>query len=244
MVELDLVALLAFAAAAFVGAIVAGVAGFAFGLVAAALWLHILAPAQTAALIVAFGLVIQGMSTWRLRRAIRPGRVLPFMLGAAAGVPLGVAVLGWVSPAAMRVGVGVLLVVYGLHGLARPRLPAVTAGGGALDAVIGCANGVLGGATGLSGVVTTVWCGLRGWPRDEQRAVFQPVTVATFVMIVLWLGGAGMIRTDTAILFALGLPAVLAGTWLGLRLYGKVDEDGFRRIVLALLLVSGLALIV
>jgi uncharacterized membrane protein YfcA len=36
---------------------------------------------------------------------------------------------------------------------------------------------------------------------------------------------------------------LLAGTWLGLRLYGHLDEAGFRKLVLVLLLVSGLALI-
>jgi hypothetical protein len=36
---------------------------------------------------------------------------------------------------------------------------------------------------------------------------------------------------------------LLAGTWLGLKLYGHLDEAGFRKLVLALLLVSGLALV-
>ena len=44
-------------------------------------------------------------------------------------------------------------------------------------------------------------------------------------------------------LFLLGLPALLAGTWVGLRLYGRLDEAGFHRIVLILLLVSGVSLL-
>jgi hypothetical protein len=63
-------------------------------------------------------------------------------------------------------------------------------------------------------------------------------------MIALWLGGAGMVATDTFWLFALGLPAVLAGTWAGLRLYGRLDESGFRKVVLVLLLVSGATLVI
>jgi uncharacterized membrane protein YfcA len=39
------------------------------------------------------------------------------------------------------------------------------------------------------------------------------------------------------------LPALLAGLWLGFRLYGKLDEAAFRKVILVLLLVSGLALI-
>jgi uncharacterized protein len=58
------------------------------------------------------------------------------------------------------------------------------------------------------------------------------------------LGGTGSIASDTVRLFLIGLPVLLAGSWLGLRLYGKLDEAGFRRVVLVLLLLSGAALIV
>jgi uncharacterized protein len=40
----------------------------------------------------------------------------------------------------------------------------------------------------------------------------------------------------------MGLPCLLAGTWLGLKLFGRINEAGFRKIVLALLLLSGAAL--
>jgi uncharacterized membrane protein YfcA len=69
------------------------------------------------------------------------------------------------------------------------------------------------------------------------------VAVAIHAMVLAWLGGAGAISPRTGALFALALPAVLAGTWLGLRLYGRLDEAGFRRVVLVLLLLSGLVLL-
>jgi uncharacterized membrane protein YfcA len=89
----------------------------------------------------------------------------------------------------------------------------------------------------------TVWCGLRGWPKDRQRTIFQPVAVAIFLMSAAWLGFKGAVSADTIRLFWLGLPALLAGTWLGMKLYGRLDEAKFRRVVLILLLVSGAALI-
>jgi hypothetical protein len=232
-----------FAAAAFAASLVAGLAGFAFGLVAAGVWLHLINPPQSAALIVAFGLLIQGYSVWQLRRAIRLRRLLPFVVGGAVGVPLGAELLRELSPAAIGAAVGVVLILYSLYGLTRPKLAAVTAGGPALDGVIGVASGLVGGATGLGGIVTTLWCGVRGWPKDEQRAVFQPVAVAIFAMTALWLGGTGLVGGDTLRLFLFGLPAVLLGTWLGLRLYGRLNEVAFRRIVLLLLLVSGVVLV-
>jgi uncharacterized protein len=37
---------------------------------------------------------------------------------------------------------------------------------------------------------------------------------------------------------------LFAGSWLGLKLYGHVDESTFRKVVLVLLLLSGAALVV
>jgi len=62
-------------------------------------------------------------------------------------------------------------------------------------------------------------------------------------MIVVWLGGAGALTADVVRFFAIGLPALIAGTWLGWKLYGRLDEATFRKAVLYLLLVSGVALV-
>jgi uncharacterized protein len=239
----SLIELSLFLAATFAAALVAGLAGFAFGLVAAAIWLHLLTPLQTASLIIAFGLIVQGAAVWKLRHALDWKRLWPFLLGGAVGVPVGVAALKWANPAAIRVGVGAVLVLYAIHGLVRPTFKPVNAGASA-DAGVGFLNGVLGGATGLAGILTTLWCGLRGWTKDQQRAVFQPVGVAIFAMSAAWIGAGGAVSADTVKLFLLGLPVLLLGTWLGLMLYGRLDEAGFRKVVLILLLASGVALLI
>jgi uncharacterized membrane protein YfcA len=230
--------------ATFAGALVAGLSGFAFGLVATSIWLYILTPLQTATLIIAFGLIVQGYSVLKLRRALDWTKLWPFVLGAALGVPVGVSILTWANPAHVRIGVGVLLVLYSLYALLRPAINPVKAGGAAADIGVGFLNGVLGGITGLAGIVATIWCGLRGWPKEVQRTVFQPVAVATFLMSALWIGAEGAISPGTIKLFLVGLPALLAGHWLGLKLFGHLDEAAFRKIVLVLLLASGVVLIV
>jgi uncharacterized membrane protein YfcA len=244
-VEMDVAGLelVAFLLATFAAALVAGLAGFAFGLVAAAVWLHILTPLQTASLIIAFGLIVQGVAVWKLRHALQWKRLWPFLAGGVLGVPIGVAVLGWANPDYVRASVGAVLVTYGIYGLVRPAMKSIPGGGAPADAGIGLLNGILGGATGLAGIIVTIWCGLRGWPKDVQRAVFQPTGVAIFAMSAAWLGVSGAVDTDTIRLFVIGLPILLAGTWLGLKLYGRIDEAGFRKLVLALLLASGAALI-
>src|SRR4051794_30979631 len=93
-----------FVVATFAGALVAGLSGFAFGLVAASIWLYILSPLQTATLIIAFGLIVQGTSVWKLRRALDWQRLWPFILGAAMGVPVGVIILTWANAAHVKAG--------------------------------------------------------------------------------------------------------------------------------------------
>ena len=134
-----------------------------------------------------------------------------------------------------------LLVLYCLYGLARPVLQPVQAGVAA-DAGIGVLNGLLGGLTGLVGIIVTIWCQLRGWSKDEQRTIFQPVMVAASALTALSLSIAGVVTTETINLYLLGLPLLLVGVWVGFKLYGTLDDALFRKVLLMLLLFSGLAL--
>jgi len=198
MDDLQTLDLALFAAGAFAAAFVTGIAGFAFGVVAAAVWLHVLTPVQAAALIVVFGLIVQGWSVWKLRAALQWSRL-------------------FVSTASV---------------------------GRVADGAVGVINGMIGGATGLAGIAGVVWCSMRGWSPAEQRATFQPAGIAVFAATALWLGGAGMIGRDILGLFAIGLPALAIGTWAGLKFFGKLNDQSFRRIVLGLLRISGASLLV
>lgn len=231
-----------FLLATFAGALVAGLSGFAFGLVVSSIWLYILTPLQTATLVIAFGLIVQGYSVWKLRHALDWRKLWPFVLGAVIGVPVGVTILTWSNPVHVRMGIGAFLVAYSLYAWFRPAFAPMN-GGSAADAGVGFLNGVLGGITGLAGILVTIWCGLRGWPKDVQRTIFQPVAVTIFLMGALWIGAKGAITPDTIKLFLVGLPALFAGTWLGLKLFGRINEATFRNVVLLLLLVSGAVLI-
>jgi hypothetical protein len=64
-----------------------------------------------------------------------------------------------------------------------------------------------------------------------------------FAMSAAWLGVQGSISREVIWLFAIALPVLFAGTWLGLKLYGRLDEAQFRRVVVILLLASGAVLL-
>jgi len=239
---MDGIVLILFLFAAFVGGFASGLAGFAMGFIVSGIWLHILTPLQTTALIVGYGLLTQGYGVWKLRRSLVWQNIAPFIVGGVIGVPIGTILLTYLNPAYLRSGVGFLLVIYGAYGLAQPAFKPVSANALA-DAGIGFANGMLAGLTGLPGFIITVWCQLRGWKKDYQRAVFQPVMLAAIVANVISLSIAGAITPDFLRLYFLGLPAMVVGLWAGFKLYGKLDDAAFRKVILVLLLIAGLGLI-
>lgn len=240
---MDGLVLAIFLISTFFGGIVSGLAGFAMGLVVAGIWLHILTPVETAALIVGYGLLVQSYSIWKMRHAFRWRTVAPFVLGGAIGVPIGAASLASIEPAYLRTGVGVLLVCYSTYFLTRPHVHKIDASF-PVDFGVGILNGVLGGLTGLAGPIITIWCQLRGWPKDGQRAIFQPVILAAFAMTAISLALAGTVTRHLVTVYLLGLPALGAGVLVGLKLYGHLDDNAFRKVILWLLLLSGLVLLV
>ena len=82
-----------FVLAAFAGGFVSGFSGFAMGLVVSGVWLHIITPIQTAALIAGYGLLTQGYGILKLRQALDWQKIWPLSLGTTIGIPIGVILL-------------------------------------------------------------------------------------------------------------------------------------------------------
>jgi uncharacterized protein len=240
---MDGMVLTIFLLASFLGGLTSGLAGFAMGLVVSGFYLHILTPIQTATLIVGYGFVTQGYGVWALRHSVRWRSAAPFIAGGTIGVPAGTMLLTYVDPAIMRVTVGALLAVYSIYSLTRPTIK-LTHEGIPTEVGVGFLNGLLAGLTGLVGIVVVIWCQLRDWPKDVQRTIFQPVLLATIVTSTISLTIAGAVTAEIVKLYLLGLPCMLAGTWAGLKLYGKLDDAAFRKVILILLLVLGASLVV
>lgn len=232
--------------ACLAAAFCAGLAGFAFVLVGAALLLHVMPPALTAPLLVMGSLVVQGIGSWQVRRDIPVQRLALHVLAATLGLPFGLAALALGPARAIVAFVGVLLVVYSGYTLARLALrmapPALPAGPRA-DALVGFASGVLGGIGGYVGALVGMWADATATPPRETRALLQPFIAIMQAITAAGLAVTGFFTREALILLATALPALLAGTWLGIRAYRAIPAQGFRLVLLALLLLSGVSLL-
>jgi uncharacterized membrane protein YfcA len=222
---------------------VQGLTGFAFGLVAMAIWAWTVDPVLAGPLVVFGSLVGQVLGLGSLRPGLDWRRILPFVAGGLLGVPLGVLLLGHIDPLGFRLAVGLLLVLWCPAMLFAQDLPRIARGGGLADAGAGWAGGVMGGLGGLSGPAPILWVTLRGWDRHAQRAVIQVFNLAMHATTMAAYLATGTISGEAARLFAVVLPAMLVPSLLGARLFHRFSDTGFRRVVLGLLAVSGAVLI-
>ncbi len=223
---------------------VQGLSGFAFGLVAMSVWAWSIEP-QLAAPMVVFGSVVgQLLALGTIRRSFDRRRALPFIAGGVLGVPLGAWLLRYVDPRLFRGGVGVFLIGYCSVMLMARHLPVVSRGGRVIDGLVGWIGGVMGGLGGLTGPAPTLWCTLRGWDRDTQRAIFQSFNLTMQILTLATYVVSGTVTRGMLGIFAVMVPVSILPTLAGVRLYRRISTAKFQRLVLALLLISGVLLVV
>jgi uncharacterized membrane protein YfcA len=243
----DLQVLALIVAGAFAGAIVNGMTGFGTALTGLPFWLQAVEPLLAAHLASACS-VIGHLTTFReMWLKVDWLRLRPMVIGGLAGIPFGTLLLPQVRLNPFKLVVGVLLVAYCTFRLLaahRARLAVRRPGTERnMEALVGFTGGVLGGLAGLSGVLPTVWASLKGWPKDEQRTVFQAFNFMLLTAMLIASAAQGLVGLRTICALVVATPATLCGAWLGFRLYKRVDDVRFQRIVLLVLLISGLCLV-
>lgn len=231
-----------FMAIVFCAALISSIAGFAFSALAGAALAHLsLAPTEAVEIMLVCSIAIQGYAVISLGDSIEWRRLAPFLLGGAATVPLGIALLTRFSAVAFSLALGVLLVLYGVYMLLR-RSEIVVKGNALSDTLVGALGGVTGGLAAFPGAFVTVWCGMKGWTKERQRAVFQPYILAMQVLaFVLLRSSVPMPQSRPSALFF--VPIVMLAAHLGLAVFRKLSNRQFNYAVHCLLIAAGLTLV-
>jgi uncharacterized membrane protein YfcA len=225
---------------------VSSIAGFAFSALSGAVLFHLMdSPVHAVRVMIVCSIAIQLLSVVALWRTI-DWRSLPvFLIGGVLGVPAGVYLLLHLQTGVYRDVIGALLIVYGGFLLLRWPTRSIRTGPFA-DACAGFLGGLTGGLAGFPGAFVTVWCGLKGWDKTRQRGVYQPFILA---MQPLTLIAIDLMRPSSAAMAPLDwhtlafVPAALLGAWFGLRIFKRLSDRQFGLAVNALLIVSGVGLI-
>ena len=165
--------------------------------------------------------------------------------GGLVGVPVGVYLLTHADPSLYERIIGVLLIAYCSWMLVRKPVavrPTTTRG----DLLVGTVAGVAGGFAGLAGVPTAIRVAMKGWDKQRQRGLYQPLILILqiFALVLVqgsrpvWAHGGGL--AAQAVLY---LPGSLLGTWWGLTVFKRLSDRQFEVSLNLLLIASGITLV-
>lgn len=235
---------LALGSGVFAGALVSGFAGFAFSAVAGIILMHLLPPNEAVPLMMACSTAVQGLGLVTLRKAMDWRSSLPFVIGGAAGLPPALYLLHHIDTGTLRIGFGVFIAAYSGYMLLAPKFSMFRNGAPAgAAAVVGFVGGLIGGLTAMPGAAPTIWCSLCGMPKEAQRGLVQPYIMTMQCIAIALLLGSGGFQRATVFHALLSLPALAAGTAIGIYLFRKASAASYRRVVLSILLAGGIGLV-
>jgi uncharacterized membrane protein YfcA len=235
-------------------AVFSGLSGFGFSAIGC-LSLLVLPPQLGIALLMALSLATQASSfgsLWpELRQHALPWSrrdgVVPYLAGGTLGMPAGLAVLSLLGARELTVALGLLLVAYAGWSLLKPAALRLgdTRPSRWRSFLVGAVGGVVGGFSAFPGSALVVWNGLVGVSKEQGRALTQP--------FILWMQVVGLVLVtvmrprlfDAAfwLVFAAALPAALLGNALGVAIYRRTGDVGYRRITFAALGLTGAGLV-
>jgi uncharacterized protein len=176
---------------------------------------------------------------WREMLVLLPGTVVGFAIGLWVFATLDAATL------ARAFGAAVLL--YGLYSLwntfrppAKPRLPGWTAAG-----IAGVFGGIIGTTFGtMASLFYAIYFDAIRMSKENFRASMSAVLVALGIVRGLGYFAIDVFNRDVLVTFAVALPMMLIGIFIGDRIYAGLSDVVFRRVVAGALVVSGAALMI
>ncbi len=223
---------------------VTGLTGFGTALVLSASWLHFMDPVTVAPLAAVCSAAAQLACVYGMWRSFQWRMLMPYLVGALIGVPIGVWLLDVIDPGIIKIGVGVFLVLYTSYSLFVKNPPTVNVDSKLADTVAGGGGGVLAGLGGFSGPIPLVWTQLRGLPKLLARGIYQPYNLVVLAGSAAVHTMVGNVTPQIGTMFLIALPASTLGAIIGLCAFHRISEKRFKQVVLTLLFCSGVLLLV
>jgi uncharacterized membrane protein YfcA len=239
MVDVPLILLSA--AAIFAAALVQGVTGFGFVIVAAPVLTIYLEPTLVVPVMLLVSVFLNAAIMAHGYRWMNLRRVWALIIAGAAFTPVGAALLIGLDAAIIRVLVGVVVgataiaMLFGLRRSASREL--------LVSVPVGAVSGVLGGAAGLSGAPVVLFFTNQSVDPRESRAnivfYFQVLNVVALPSFAV----GGILTREVFTLALEVLPGAVAGVAGGIWLSSRISVALFSRISLVIVMLAGVGAI-
>ncbi len=226
----------------FFAAAIQSLAGFGFALIVMPLAVAVIGLKTAVPLIALVSFTLNAINMLRFRQGIKLREILRLILASALGVPVGIWALVNVNEELILRLMGMILIAYAVYSFWRPQTRRPLPEGWSYPA--GFLAGSLGGAYNTPGPPVVVYGVLRGWPKDEFRAMTHGFFFMNGIMVISTHIIAGRVNGDVLTAFLTAVPALLLGILLASRVDHKLNRERFRVLVTAMILVLGLSMVI
>ena len=230
-------------AISFIATLVRSTFGFGESLVAVPLFILFIPLNVAVPLSVLISIVVALVDVIQDHSQIHFSSAKWLILFALLGIPIGVFILMYGNDFWVKIGLGVLIILYSLYALlGKEKVHLVSDSKGWLFAC-GLLSGVLGGAYGVNGPPLVVYGNMRQWNARHFRATLQAYFLpASFVGAIAYYF-QDLFTMVVLEYFLVSLPAVFPAIFLGRYLNHTLKDAAFFRFVYWGLIVIGTFLI-
>lgn len=220
---------------------VRGVAGFGSGLIAVPT-LALMLPLQTVVpLVVLLDYVASASQGATNRQDIRWREILPLIPFSLIGVLVALFVLKRSDAELLIHGLGAFVIVFALYTLSGYAPKREHSRGWAV--VAGTSGGMIGTLFGTGGPFYVTYFKARGLDKAAFRATFATIFLLDGAGRLFGYVGTGLFTLDFLTLAAAALPIMAVFLYLGGHVHTKLSQQAFQRAISALLIVSGVMLL-
>ncbi len=218
--------------------IVQGATSFGFSLVALPLLGLILPLKEIVPLLVGLSLILNLIILVQLKRLPNFKDILILFVSGVICIPLGVKLLLFVEEPILKRSVSLFLIVVAVMMIGGFKIRIKNKN--LSYAVTGILSGLLNGSVSLSGPPIVILLSNDEKNRDDFRASLTTLFVLYNIVTYGVFFSKGLLTIDFASKYSPIIPFLLIGTFIGVKIGNKIDENKFRQMVLYLLVIMGI----
>ncbi|KQC06663.1 MAG: hypothetical protein APR54_01490 [Candidatus Cloacimonas sp. SDB] len=226
----------------FISALLQGLSGFGFSILAIPLITFILSPVTSVPILLIYSIVINLVVIFSTRKVIELKRIWLLLLSAIVGIPLGTKLLIILPENIIRGFIGILILIFGMLLLSGWKINIKHEKSAMFP--IGFLSGILGASISISGPPIIIFLTNQRTEKQSFRGnlalYFLLLNIITLPVYYLNDLFTEEVIMNTVIFF----PALFTGVIMGNLLSGKIKDVHFRRIILYLLTIMGITTIV
>lgn len=221
-----------------VSALIQGITGFGFALIAVPLMSVFMVPKDIVPMVVVFSLIMNIIMFMKKREPIVFSEFKLILIFGILGIPFGVYLLNILSPDIIRFFAALLIIATSIALMWGWELKSKNEN--ISTAVAGFLSGFLNGSTSMSGPPIVLLLANQKVGKETFRSYLPTYGIVTNLItlgIFMLSGNLNFNLFKTTVLLS---PALLVGLWIGMIVIRFINEKFFRKLSLMLILVTGL----